>query len=94
MALAAHVNMREEQCNIIPKQIRLKDVLDCNGFDLGDGAPGGPAGLFYTYPVSTALRRLQSFSLIQWWEDQKSYSMHALVHAWEKVRKHYGGVHR
>jgi hypothetical protein len=46
MALAAHVNMREEQCNIIPKQIRLKDVLDCNGFDLGDGAPGGPAGLF------------------------------------------------
>lgn len=28
------------------QQIRLKAILDCNGVSLGDGAPGGPAGLF------------------------------------------------
>ena len=34
------------------------------------------------HTVEGAFRCLQAFSLIQWKEDQRSYSMHKLVHAW------------
>ncbi|KAK3174783.1 hypothetical protein OEA41_002029 [Lepraria neglecta] len=53
------------------------------------------------YTVEEAFRCLQAFSLIQWKEDQGSYSMHKLVHAWsydrlspEKQRSFSGGALR
>ena len=47
--------------------------------------------LFYglkpiAYDLESAFETLQSYSLIQWKPDQKSYAMHKLVHAWGQDR--------
>ena len=38
------------------------------------------------YKLKSAFETLQSYSLIQWKADQKSYTMHKLVHAWGQDR--------
>ena len=38
------------------------------------------------YELESAFETLQSYSLIQWKPDQKSYAMHKLVHAWGQDR--------
>ncbi len=38
------------------------------------------------YELESAFETLQSYSLIQWKADQKSYAMHKLVHAWGQDR--------
>ncbi len=38
------------------------------------------------YELESAFETLQSYSLIQWKSDQKSYAMHKLVHAWGQDR--------
>ena len=38
------------------------------------------------YDLESAFETLQSYSLIQWKSDQKSYSIHKLVHAWGQDR--------
>ena len=38
------------------------------------------------YMLESAFETLQSYSLIQWKPDQKSYAMHKLVHAWGQDR--------
>ena len=39
-------------------------------------------GQWTLYDPESALRTLQSYSLLQWRSDQRSYTMHKLVHAW------------
>ncbi|KAI4113691.1 MAG: hypothetical protein LQ338_008128 [Usnochroma carphineum] len=39
-----------------------------------------------TYELESAFETLQSYSLIQWRPDQRSYAMHKLVHAWGQDR--------
>ncbi|KAI9857163.1 MAG: Kinesin light chain 3 [Vezdaea acicularis] len=41
-----------------------------------------PEEMTTTYNVEDYLRILQEYSLLQWRQDQNSYSMHKLVHAW------------
>ncbi|KAL9626850.1 MAG: hypothetical protein Q9164_007775, partial [Protoblastenia rupestris] len=41
---------------------------------------------FDIYMVEAVFRTLQSYSLVQWKQDQNSYSMHKLVHAWTYAR--------
>ncbi|KAK3169846.1 hypothetical protein OEA41_009230 [Lepraria neglecta] len=39
-----------------------------------------------SYELESAFQTLQTYSLIQWRSDQRSYSMHKLVHAWGQDR--------
>ena len=39
-----------------------------------------------SYELESAFQTLQTYSLVQWRSDQRSYSMHKLVHAWGQDR--------
>jgi tetratricopeptide (TPR) repeat protein len=49
---------------------------------------------FDIHMVEAAFRTLQSYSLLRWRQDQSSYSMHKLVHAWAYDRLNRKQQHR
>jgi len=52
-----------------------------DGLAAGKRASISPEGLLNVHTIESAFKVLQTYSLVQWKQEQESYSMHKLVHA-------------